>query len=418
MTLRNRNYHRHVTTDKPCSPVKRFVCHVAAFSLAFASVQAPITASANPVGGQVVGGQATISGEGTGQVTVSQSTNRAVVNWNDFSVNTGERTSFVQPGSSSVAFNRVTGANASQILGSVDANGHIILANPNGIVLGKGARIDAAGLVATTHDADTSEFMAGGSIRLRQKPGSPANAGVVNEGTIAIRDAGVAAFVAPQVRNSGLIVANAGKVTLASGKGATVDLYGDKLVSFAVGDEVSQTITDANGVPIKALVQNDGNIRASGGQIVLTASAARSIVNQAVNVTGSLEADHISQSGGSIILSAGDDAGQASGVVNVGKGARLSATGGTKGGSIQVLGEHVVLEGATLDASGKTGGGTIRIGGGKQGGEGLARAASTAVDAATRIRADATGNGKGAQRGDLVGRFHWLFRLYLGARHS
>src|SRR5689334_2974394 len=66
-------------------------------------------ASANPLGAQVVGGSATVQGQGTSAVTVTQSTDRAIINWNTFNIGQGETARFIQPNASSVALNRVTG---------------------------------------------------------------------------------------------------------------------------------------------------------------------------------------------------------------------------------------------------------------------------------------------------------------------
>src|ERR1700750_1903734 len=70
---------------------------------------APAAGVAGPDGATVVGGSATVSGAGTGSVTVNQNSNRAIVNWNTFNIGTGETTTFVQPSTSSVILNRVTG---------------------------------------------------------------------------------------------------------------------------------------------------------------------------------------------------------------------------------------------------------------------------------------------------------------------
>ena len=51
---------------------------------------------------------------------------------------------------------------------------------------------------------------------------------------ITIDDYGIGAFVAAHVRNDGVIVANMGKVSLASASGFAIDLYGDSLISFLV----------------------------------------------------------------------------------------------------------------------------------------------------------------------------------------
>src|SRR4051812_50045656 len=66
-------------------------------------------ALAGPEGGTVVGGAATISGQGSSHVIVNQSSQNAIVNWNTFNVGTGERAQFIQPNSSSAILNRVTG---------------------------------------------------------------------------------------------------------------------------------------------------------------------------------------------------------------------------------------------------------------------------------------------------------------------
>src|SRR5688572_3553439 len=54
-------------------------------------------AAANPLAPNVVGGGATVSGVGTSNVTVNQSTSRAIINWNSFNIGAGETTRFVQP---------------------------------------------------------------------------------------------------------------------------------------------------------------------------------------------------------------------------------------------------------------------------------------------------------------------------------
>ena len=80
-----------------------------------------------PTGGTVVGGSASIGGTG-GNVTVNQSSQRAIINWTTFNIGAGTTTTFVQPDSSSVVLNRVTGGlGPSQINGTLSANGHVFL---------------------------------------------------------------------------------------------------------------------------------------------------------------------------------------------------------------------------------------------------------------------------------------------------
>ena len=71
-------------------------------------------------------------------------------------------------------------------------------------LFGKNSKIDVGGLIATTHDIENSDFMAG---RYNfTKPGNP-SASIINEGAITAKEGGVAALVAPGVRTSGIISA-------------------------------------------------------------------------------------------------------------------------------------------------------------------------------------------------------------------
>ncbi|MEK9212832.1 YDG domain-containing protein [Sphingomonas sp. 2378] len=305
-------------------------------------------------GGQVVGGQATISGQGTSQTTITQTSDRAIVNWDRFSLGAGDTAVFQQPDARSITVNRVTGSDPSTILGSIQANGQVVLINRNGVLFGKGSQVDTAGLIVSTHDIDAQGFLRGDSL-LRFNDGGNDRAEIVVEGRITIRDAGMAAFVAPHVRNSGLILADMGRVSLAAGKGFGIDLYGDGLVRFAGSDAITGTLKDAKGQPLKALVENDGTIAARGGRILLTASAAREVVNASVNVSGIVRADSVSSQGGVITLSG-------SGGIGTETRSVISAAGAS-GGSVTITGGSVGL-GGLIDASStgvKQNGGTVTV---------------------------------------------------------
>ena len=329
-----------------------------ASALVIAASLAASPALANPLGGRVVAGSASITGQGSAEVTVTQGSNRALIEWDSFSIEPGERTVFRQPNADAIAANRVVGADPSKILGTLEADGQVVLINRNGILFGKNARVDAAGLVATTHDIDNTAFMSGGPLRF-DTPGAH-GASVVNEGRITIREAGVAALVAPHVRNSGVILADLGRVSLGAGEGFTLDLYGDGLVKFAAGDEVAETLTAPDGTPLKALVENDGEIAADGGRVLLTASAAREVVNQSVNVSGIVRAQTVSRVNGVIRLAG-------PGAVKVETDAVLSASGEDGGGRIEVdaglfTSDGIILaDGAGDDGEALGAGGDIAI---------------------------------------------------------
>jgi filamentous hemagglutinin family protein len=247
-------------------------------------------AFAGPNGPSVVGGSATVSGAGTASVTITQSSPSAIINWNTFNIGAGEITRFNQPNASSVVLNRVTGGQgASEIYGTISANGRVFLINRDGILFGPGSKVDTAGFLATTHDINNDDFMAGRYVF--GIPGRP-DASIVNQGTITAHSYGFAALVAPGVRNTGTITANLGTVALVSGNGFTLDFYGDRLITLAVGDQIAAQVRDvATGLPLSSLVTNTGKLKANGGRVELTAATARQVVDSVINNTGVIEAN-------------------------------------------------------------------------------------------------------------------------------
>jgi filamentous hemagglutinin family protein len=354
----------------------------------------------NPLGPQVVAGTVQIQGLGTDALSVQQSSDKAIVNWGTFDIGRGESTTIVQPGIGSVLLNRVTGGlGASQILGTLNANGQVFLINPDGVLFGKNATVDVGALVVTTHDLFDSDFLSG---NYEFGLSGSANASVVNLGTISVSNGGFAALVAPGVRNDGVIRANLGKVALASGNSFSLDLYGDGLIKLAVNDEIAGQVIDLEtGLPLDSLVANNGLLRADGGTVQLTAAAAREVLDSVINNSGVIEANTIGTRNGKIVLSAQSTKSKPTGAAaqKVTLSGQLSAVGADRdetGGRIEITGEEIVLTVATIDAFGWSGGGTVLIGGDVGGGNvGVANAVATTVDALTSIdvSASVTGNG-------------------------
>ena len=196
----------------------------------------PQFALANPTDGHVTAGNVNIVTVSPNQLDIVQSSKKAIINWGDFSIGSGETTNFLQPGRNSWTLNRVTGGNPSAILGSLNANGNVLLLNQNGILFGPNSRIDVGGLVASTANIKDTDFL---NDRFRFED-APQGSTVINQGHITVAEGGLAALVAPGVANSGVIEAKLGKVSLASGTAFTLDLYGDGLVSLALNGEVTQ----------------------------------------------------------------------------------------------------------------------------------------------------------------------------------
>ena len=111
---------------------KRMAAAVAAVFVAGAT---PLWAG--PAGEQVVAGQASVTRAGANTL-ITQTTDRAAINWQNFSVGANEAVRFAQPSASSITLNRVLGQNPSEILGSLSANGQVFILNPNGVLFGRG----------------------------------------------------------------------------------------------------------------------------------------------------------------------------------------------------------------------------------------------------------------------------------------
>jgi filamentous hemagglutinin family protein len=87
-----------------------------------------------PQSGIVKAGAASIASAGS-TTTVTQTTDRAVIDWQSFNISAGESVRFDQPSAQSAVLNRVTGAQLSSLQGSLTANGQLYLVNPNGILI-------------------------------------------------------------------------------------------------------------------------------------------------------------------------------------------------------------------------------------------------------------------------------------------
>jgi filamentous hemagglutinin family protein len=346
-------------------------------------------ALASPQGGQVVGGAGTIAQPTSTQTIVNQQTEKMVINWPSFNMDVGDVIRFYQPSSSATVLNRILDQNPSQIFGSIQANGRVFLANPNGLIFGESATINVGSFLATTLNTSITDFMLNGPLTLG---GADLAAGgaIVNHGLIAAATGGSVTLVGGSVLNEGTIIATLGSVNLASGKVATLDFDGDGLLSFAVSGEVLE-----NTASTASAVANTGSITADGGQVLLTGHAAKDVFAKVVNNEGIIQANSIDTSGGTIRLVGGD-----SGiVVNSGTLQAKGDDSGEKGGTVHMLGEKVgLIDSGKVDVSGDAGGGTALIGGDYQGKNSAIRNASaTYVGPSATIDASAMGIGDGGK---------------------
>ena len=350
----------------------------------------PSMVFALPSNGTVQAGSATINQPTSQQMVIQQTTDKAIIDWQDFSIGSSEQVDF-QLSQGGVTLNRVTGNDVSQIFGKLTSNGDLWLINPNGILFGANAQVDVNGLLATTSDISNTDF-----LNNNYNFGIPSSLSstVVNQGSITAAEGGLVALVAPGVQNMGIINARLGKVSLASGKTFTVDLYGDQLINLGVDSQVMGQVTGMDGEVLSSLVSNSGSIFADGGVVRLDVNAAQNIVDRVINMDGVIQAQSVSEQNGAIILSGGEE-----GEVHV--TGTLDASGydeGETGGTVHVLGDRLAFYGdGLIDVSGDLGGGTLLFGGDYQGQGLVPNADEVFIGSDTRTLADAVTNGNGGK---------------------
>jgi filamentous hemagglutinin family protein len=292
-----------------------------------------------PTGGQVAAGTGAISTSGN-TMTINQTSQRLVTDWQSFSVGTGHTVQFVQPSSSAAALNRVLGADVSTIQGSIRANGQVFLVNPNGVLFTPTAQVNVGALVASTLGITNENFLAG---RLRFE-GTSTHA-VINQGSLNASQGGSVALIAARIVNEpgASVIADRGQVLMGAGSKVTLDLGGPVRIRVEEG-------------ALQALIDQGGAVRADGGLVYLTAKAADALSRTVIRHTGVTRAQTVATGEkGEIFLMGGMEKDS----ISVGGTLDASAPTGGNGGFIETSAGHVTIaEGVrvtTAAASGVTG---------------------------------------------------------------
>ncbi len=293
--------------------------------------------AALPTGGQVVGGQGSISSAGN-TLTVNQNSQNLAINWQDFSIAEGHTVNFVQPNAQAAALNRITGNNVSDIRGAINANGRVFLVNPNGVMFSSTAKVDVGALVASSLDISTSDFMAGNY----SFSGSSSNA-IINQGNITVAAGGYVAMIAARIINTGTINTPQGSTLMGAGSKVTLDLGGPVKI------EVQEAL-------LATYIEQGGAIKADGGLVYLTAKAADELASSSINHTGITEARTLTSGADGRIMLMGD---MEHGQLQVAGTLDASAPNGGDGGFIETSAAHVDITDdvfvTTKASSGRTG---------------------------------------------------------------
>ncbi|MDP2140133.1 MAG: filamentous hemagglutinin N-terminal domain-containing protein [Gammaproteobacteria bacterium] len=326
------------------------------------------------------GASGSVSGD---QLTITQTTDRAVIDWSSFNIDAGKAVHFVQPAAGAV-LNRVDAtSNASQIAGALSATGMVMLMNPNGVVFGPQSSVNVGALIATTGIIDENTFT-NTSARITGATGGI----ITNNGNIVATAgaSGLVALVAPSVINQGVITATTGgTIALLGSTAATISLN-NGLYEFAIpGGATGTEVTNAAGGTLNAktlhlgvgdaanllsgVINLEGIQQASSaivinGDTVVLKSALQAPVDgvkgssNTVNVSGAgriQDGVDIVKSGGAVNVAAGTYVQPATLKIKksltlsgAGQGATLIDARGVPGYGIEVTADNVTLKDFTL----------------------------------------------------------------------
>lgn len=321
--------HKKAKSQKTCGRWRVSVVALAAGMSGYASAQLP-------TGGAITAGSGSIAVNGS-TMTINQTTQRMVTDWQSFSVGAGKTVEFIQPSSTAAALNRVLGADVSTIQGAIRANGQVFLLNPNGVLFSPTAQVNVGSLVASTLNLSDQNFMAG---KLNFE-GASANA-VVNQGSLRATQGGTVALVAARIVNEpgAGIVADGGQVLMGAGSKVTLDLGGPVRIKV---DEAA----------LHALIEQGGAVQADGGLVYMTAKSASVLSGTVINHTGVTRAQTVSTGAkGEIYLMGGmdKDSVQVAGTLDA------SAPNGGNGGFIETSAANVnIADGVNITTAAAVG---------------------------------------------------------------
>ena len=332
-------------------------------------------------------------------MNITQTTSKAIVQYNTFGIGAGHGVLINQPSSSSALLARVTGADRSVIDGLLRATGQVYISNPNGVIFGPSATIDVAALLATTLNIADSDFLTGG-LRFH----GDSQAAIENQSKNISGDQFVA-LLAQKIENVGNIQAN--HVVGAAASEVVVDnVYGG-----TISVDISGLLGSVNNHgDLNASAQQEG---VSCGSIVIKGDRVTHSGTATASATGNFDGGHIEFHGeqeviietNSVMEVKGGD-----GFVRVSSGkdgatllqGTIDASGkdtDQKGGEVHMLGDRVgILDEAAIDVSGSSGGGTVFVGGDYQGSNPeIQNASRTYISPEGSIKADAIKSGDGGE---------------------
>ena len=327
-------------------------------------------ALANPTGMAPVAGNVTPDGASTPQNMILNILGKgAVINWDAFSILSGEKVRF-QMDSSAAVLNRVVGNDLSRIAGTLESNGKVFLVNPHGIAFANGVTINAPLFVASTLDVNNDRFMAyaEGSAATLPFVGSGSGEirveGNTNIGTSAVALLGNTVTVAPgvtftsDVNNSGS--PTGGTITAVAAEKA--DFYEPlpKKIAVAFQAQANNAVNVGDAVSGGATVQAE-RIFLGGGAVNLSGTQEKSTEVHSGSETLAIMAltdYNFAQAGVSTAVAAKDDLDLGNVVslqnANVGTAQSGGTYTATPNANLVIFGGSVKALGSTLGSGANT----------------------------------------------------------------
>ena len=286
------------------------LCGVLIGSGAFSSTGA----FALPVGGLAevnAGGLAPVITSSVAGTDITLNAPRTVISWNTFNVKPDETVTYNFANRNWIVLNRIVGFQDSRIEGTIvgkvgsDIGGNIWFASQNSIIIGRGARIDAGGLLFAIGTPNTTTFLDPGNNVFSFNGGDAlpgSRLWVLSNARISAKG-GMVAFAGPTIvtRANATVTANEGSVLYGSAKTFSVRLAPGSGGDF---DLVDFIVPDVDG-GAQGFIALDlaGETRANA---VFVAAVSKSAIGSAViNLEGLVTARAARADGGDIILSGG-----------------------------------------------------------------------------------------------------------------
>ena len=234
------------------------------------------TTWAMPQGGNIVSGNSTITRPDAQTLHINQTTEKSIINWQGYSIGANEKVQYFQSGSRSISLNRVVGQDPSLIYGQLSANGQIWVINPNGLLIGSGAKINTGSFLGSTLNISDSDFLSG-NYSFRQ---TGALSFVANQGSITSQNGGYVVLISPTITNEGSITSTFGKAGLASGSVVKLSFANNNLIGLTLDKKAAESALG---------ITNKGTISANGGKVIVSAKVASDLIKTVINNEGVIE---------------------------------------------------------------------------------------------------------------------------------